>query len=102
MRQKSNPRGGLGLNRGRVEMKGDRNEMDVRNEIFKASVKVHVLMKTEEQADYPYAYPFDDLVNVLAKLEGISDEELDKIGMEATDFAYDICHILKVQRENAE
>ena len=83
-------------------MKGNRNEMDVRNEIFKASVKVHVLMKTEEQADYPYAYPFDDLVNVLAKLEGISDEELDKIGMEATDFAYDICHILKVQRENAE
>ena len=73
--------------------------MDVRNEIFKASVKVHVLMKTEEQADYPYAYPFDDLVNVLAKLEGISDEELDKIGMEATDFAYDICHIVDIEEK---
>ena len=102
MRQKSNPRGGLGLNRGRVEMKGDRNEMDVRNEIFKASVKVHVLMGAEEQADYPYAYPFDALVNVLAKLEGITDEELDKIGMEAADLAYDIHHILEVQRKNAE
>ena len=76
--------------------------MDVRNEIFKASVKVHVLMKTEEQADYPYAYPIDDLVNVLAKLEDITDEELDKIGMEATDLAYDIHHILEVQRKNAE
>lgn len=76
--------------------------MDVRKEIFKASVKVHVLMGAEEQADYPYAYPFDDLVNVLAKLEGITDEELDKIGMEATDLAYDIHHILEVQRKNAE
>ena len=76
--------------------------MDVRQEIFKASAKLHVLMRTEEQVDYPYVYPFDDLVNVLAKLEGITDEELDKIGMEATDFAYDICHILEVQRKNAE
>ena len=76
--------------------------MDVRKEIFKASVKVHVLMRAEEQVDYPYTYPFDDLVNVLAKLEGITDEELDKIGMEATDLAYDIYHILEVQRKNAE
>lgn len=76
--------------------------MDIRKEIFKASVKLHVLMRAGEQADYPYAYPFEDVVNVLAELEGISDEELDKIGMEATDLAHDIYHILEVQRKNAE
>jgi hypothetical protein len=59
-------------------------------------------MRAEEQTDYPYAYPFDDLVNVLAEIGGITDEELDKIGMEATDFAYDIYHILEVQTKNAE
>ena len=76
--------------------------MDVRKEIFKASVKLHVLMRAEEQIDYPYTYPFDDLVNVLAKIEGISDEELDDIQMEATGLAWDIHHILEVQRKNAE
>ena len=81
---------------GGVNMKGVKNKVDIKKEIFKALVKLHVLMRAEEQADYPYAYPFDDLVNVLAKLEGITDEELDKIGMEATDFAYDIYHILEV------
>ena len=83
-------------------MKGDKNEMNVREEIFKASVKLHVLMRAEEQTDYPYAYPFDDLVNVLAKLEGISEKELEYIGMEATDLAHEIYHILEVQRKNAE
>ena len=39
---------------------------------------------------------------MLAKLGGITDEELDKIGMEAIDFAHDIYHILEVQRKNAE
>lgn len=83
-------------------MKGGKNEMNVRKEIFKAQVKLHVLMRADEQPDYPYAYPFDDLVNVLAELEGISEKELEYIGMEATDFAYDIYHILEVQRKNAE
>ena len=59
-------------------------------------------MRADEQPDYPYAYPFDDLVNALAELEGISDEELEKIGMEATDLGYEIYHILEVQRKNAE
>ncbi len=76
--------------------------MDVKKEIFKAYVKLHVLMRAEEQIDYPYTYPFDDLVNVLAEREGINEEELDRIGMEAVDFAYDIYHILEVQRKNAE
>lgn len=76
--------------------------MKARMAIFKASVKLHTLMRTEELADYPYAYPFDDLVKYIAEQEGISDEELDNIGMEATELAFEICHILEVQKRNAE
>ena len=77
--------------------------MDVRKELFKAKVKTHILMRQDDIeagciVESPYVYPIDDLEHIVCELAGISDEEDDKISDEAVDFAWEICHILGIEK----
>lgn len=72
--------------------------MDARKELFKAMTKIHILMKDEDR-ESPYVYPFDDLEHIVMELAGISEEECEQIANEAVDYAWEICHMLKVKGE---
>jgi hypothetical protein len=76
--------------------------MDVRKELFKALVKTHILIRRDDEGfvESPYVYPIDDLEHIVCELAGISDEEDDRISNEAVDFAWEICHILGIERKD--
>ena len=53
----------------------------------------------DEDGESSYLYPIGDLENIVMELAGIGEEEYDKIASEAVDYAWEICHMLKVKGE---